>query len=134
MSQENVELIQRFEKLMTEHEAHRDTSGDYAPVLELVDPEIVVRIPPGAPHTGEWVGHDGLIEMMNKLVSAREVVDFETQYLDAGDIVVVLTSLSHRMSPDADVMGPFRMALIYYTRNGKVSGIDVFYEDTSFFN
>ena len=56
MSKANVDVVKRFEELMEAHEAHRNTTGDYAPVLELLDSDISVRVCESLPHGGEWVG------------------------------------------------------------------------------
>src|SRR5438445_8301860 len=93
MSQENVEVVRRFEESMVpslEEEA-ASSEGDFAKILELLDPEVVFRPPPSVPHGGDWVGHDGFVRMGQAFGQAWNMVERPTfEYLDAGGERVVL--------------------------------------------
>lgn len=131
MSQDKIEVVKRFEHLMTEHESTEHPTGDYAEVLETLDPHVVVRVAASLPHGGEWVGHDGFIEMSNAVVGARRVTEPpEFTYLDGGgDYVIVLISFSHEVlnTGDKDSM---RMVEVFTVRDGKITSLDPYYDDT----
>ncbi len=131
MSQENVETVKRFEKLMLAKEAGEDTSDDYSKVLELLTPDVVVRVCPSLPHGGEWIGHDGFVDMSNAIVGARTVTDVpDFTYLDAGgDLVVVIIAFTHEVHDNSEV-APIRMVEIFTLRDGRIASLDPYYEDT----
>jgi hypothetical protein len=129
VSQENVTVVQEFEKLMSARESHLHTDDDYGPILAFLDPGIVVRVCESLPHGGRWVGHEGFMEMGDRIVDARKVVDFTVKYVDGGEHVIVIVSLTHEV--DGKRFDPFRMVNVYTVENGLITGIDSYYEDTS---
>ena len=83
------------------------------------------------PHGGEWVGHDGFVEMSNAIVGARTVTDVpEFTYLDPGDEhVVVIIRFTHEVH-DSGETAQIRMVEIFKLRHGKIASLEPYYEDT----
>jgi hypothetical protein len=133
MSKANVDLVKRFEELMEAHEAHRNTTNDYGPVLELLDPDIRVRVCESLPHGGDWVGYDEFVQMANNAVAARTVTgEPEYTYLDPDDEhVIVLISFMHKVHETGEMIGPVRMVEVFKFRNGKIASLDPYYADTT---
>jgi hypothetical protein len=129
MSRENVELVRRFQESM--ELARSSVEDPYREVLELLDPEIVIRVAASLPHGGEWVGHAGFLAMEKAIVGARRVIgEAMFTYLDAGeDHVVVLIEFMHEVHHSAQV-ARIRMVEIITVRNGRIATLDPYYEDT----
>src|SRR4051794_29574628 len=132
MSQENVEVVRRFQELGTAYESEMEPPSDYSEILELLDPNIVVRVARSLPHGGEWVGHDGFVAMMNSIIGARRVSDEpEIIYLDGGgDYVICLITFNHEVHHAGSEVEPMRMMEVFTVRNGKIATLDPYYEDT----
>jgi ketosteroid isomerase-like protein len=128
MSQENVEIVKRFQELSM---ATMERRGDYRGVLELLDPDVVVRVCASLPHGGEWVGHDGFVQMSNAVAGSRRTTTIpEFTHLDAGgDYVVVLISFMSQALQTRQAV-PIRMVEVFTVRNGKITSLDPYYEDT----
>jgi hypothetical protein len=130
MSHENVDLVKRYLGLMVAYEAHQETPGDYGPVLELLDDHIVVRVPVVLPFGGEWVGHEGFVQMANAAVGARRVTGVpQFTYLDAGDeYVVLLVSYTFEAVPGGKER-QVRMVQVYTVHDSKITSHESYYED-----
>ena len=66
MSQENIDVVKRFETLMVpsleetdDEAAHRQ----HEEILSILDPEVVFFATPSLPHGGTYVGHDAFFKM-----------------------------------------------------------------------
>jgi ketosteroid isomerase-like protein len=111
MSQENVELVEAL------YDAWNTSGGK--PPLELIDPEIVVEVRDGRFLDGTYVGHAGLVELLEAFWSAFKDhrIDVEA-LLPAGDEVVVTVHYYGRGS-SSGVAVNLRAWHVWQWRDGK---------------
>lgn len=115
MSQENVEVVRRSYDAFNR--------GDYAAVLEALDPSIVWEEPDlsGVAFSGEHHGRERVLKKVFEPVR-REVDDFEVvpeEFIDAGDRVVVLGRYRGH-GTDTGVTLDAAFAHVWTMRHGKV--------------
>jgi ketosteroid isomerase-like protein len=139
VSQENVEIVRRFENLMADEEA-RDAAraagrafdeDRMQQVLELLSEDVAFRPFPGMPgHGGDWIGRDGYLEMCEAYGSAWEPAEnLELEYLDGGgDKVVILISFDSRSKITGETV-PVRMVEIITVRDGRITELVPYYHD-----
>ena len=78
MSQENIEVVQRFESLMvpsleeTDHDAAHRRQEE---ILAILDPEVVFFATPSLPHGGTYVGHDAFFKMGEQFRDLWDIAD-----------------------------------------------------------
>ena len=119
MSQENVEIVQAV------YEAWN--AGNMEALRELVDPDIVMRMPEGWPEPGPFVGREAVIRVFEQW---RETFDsYVTELI--GDIIeaadrVVVRQVWHGAGrgPEAHV----ESTVVYTLRKGKVSYSEFFWD------
>jgi ketosteroid isomerase-like protein len=133
LSQENVEVVRRFESLMVPSLAEEDPSEAekrLQEILDLLDPEVAFHACPSLPHGGDYVGHDSFLKMgeqFRELWNTPGGVDL--QYLDAGeDKVVTMASFTFE-SRHTGRSAPNRMVEIVTVRNGKIAELVAYYYD-----
>ncbi len=127
MSEANVELIKRFQQASM---SGMERDDDYREVLDLLHPDVVVRVCRSLPHGGEWRGHDGFVAMSRAVVASRRPLSTPSfTYLDCEPYVVVLiTFMSEALHSSASV--PIRMLEVFTFRDGKIASLEPYYEDT----
>jgi ketosteroid isomerase-like protein len=118
MSEENVEIVRRgFEAW---------NAGDMASVRKTYDPDAVMRYPPGFPEPGPFFGRDaimGQFERLRDALSDRDSLHFVSDFLDAGDRVVI------RFAWRGEGFGPamnLEMSVIYTLRRGRIIEAEFF--------
>jgi ketosteroid isomerase-like protein len=121
VSQADVDVTQQFLKAFS--------SGDIQGVFALVHPEIVVDEGAGLPYEGEFVGPEGLQDLIGKIMSKSEMVVDSFDVSDGGDCAVARLQLIFTARGSGRVVTMPSIEL-YETKDGKVSKIDVFYKST----
>lgn len=125
MSQDNVEIVRRFQQLMVQSYAQEDRTpvGGWGSVLELLDPAISVPVCPSLPHGGHWVGHDGYLKMIDQVTKWRKTSGGRrsSRILDAGDDHVLLVITFESQSVKTGRGFPIRMVELYTLRSGKIT-------------
>jgi len=134
MSQENVEIVKRFETMMVpslEEEDESAAQGGFEQILELLDENVAFRPTSVLPHGGDWIGHDGFMKMGEAFSKAWDLVDgVNFEYLDGGgDKVVILASFTIT-SRETGRSVPVRMVEIVTVRDGKITELVPYYYDT----
>jgi ketosteroid isomerase-like protein len=121
MSQENVEIVRRdyvaFDR------------GDFAAILEDVDPEVAVQAHPRGDE-GKYEGKDGFLRFMTDWIEPFE--DFTQtpeEFTDAGDLVVVRV-LQRARGKGSGVPVESHFWLLHSMRNGKVIKLDLYDNET----
>jgi ketosteroid isomerase-like protein len=137
LSQENVEVVRRFESLMVAEEAEAETADSafvadlVQQALQLLDENVAFRPFSGMPgHGGDWVGRDEFLKMCEAYGSAWEAPEnVVTEYLDAGEekVVVILAFDSRSRLTGRTV--PVRMVEIITVRDGKITELVPYYHD-----
>ena len=134
MSQENVDVVRRFESLMVPSLEEEDAAAAekrLQEVLDLLDPEVAFHATRSLPHGGDYVGHDRFLQMgeqFRELWSLGDGVDLE--YLDGGgDRVITLASFTIE-SRHTGRSVPVRMVEVVTVRDGKITDLEAYYQDT----
>jgi len=134
MSQENVEVVRRFESLMVPSLEEEDPAAAEArlqEVLSLLDPEVAFHATRSLPHGGDYVGHDSFLQMgeqFRELWNLGDGVDLE--YVDAGDDKVITLASFTIESRNTGKSVPVRMTEVVTVRNGKIIELVAYYFDT----
>ncbi len=134
MSQENVEVVKRFEVLMvpsleeTDDEAAQHRQEE---ILSILDPEVVFFATPSLPHGGTYVGHDAFFKMGEQFRALWDIADgVEMEYIDGGgDRVITLASWT-AVSRHTKRSVPVRMVEVVTVRDGRIKELRAYYEDT----
>ena len=134
MSQENVDVVKRFEALMVPSLEAGDPGAAerrLAAVLSILDPEVVFHATPSIPHGGTYVGHDAFVKMGEQFRDLWDIADgVELEYIDGGgDRVITLaswTAVSHITGRSV----PVRMVEIVVVRDGRIKELRAYYDDT----
>jgi ketosteroid isomerase-like protein len=134
MSQENVEVVRRFEALMA---AREDGGPDavqkrFAEIMSLLDENVAFRPTESVPgHGGEWFGHHGFLDMCKAYGTVwHPPEDFEIELRDAGaDTVVVLASFTRRAKATGTSI-PIKMVEIVTVRDGRITELVPYFHDT----
>lgn len=135
MSQNNVDVVRRFEELMAVEEG-ADEGAAFAQsrverAMELLDEAVAFRPFPGMPgHGGDWIGRDGFLEMCKAYGTAWEAARNVTfQYLDAGDDKVVILLSFDSTSKVTGRMVPVQMVEVITLRDGRILELVPYYYD-----
>jgi ketosteroid isomerase-like protein len=134
MSQENVDVVIRFEQSMVPslelEDADAATAG-FEKILALLDAEVVFRPPMSLPHGGDWTGHDGFVEMGQVFNGAWEMIEPpKFDFMDAGGDRVVLIAHFIIKSRETGTHVPVDMVEIVTVRDGKIVELVPYYRDT----
>ena len=110
MSQENVELAQRFLD-------HYNKTGDF--LWEQIDPDVVWVVDPPAFLAGTYRGHEGIRALLRDLGEIFDEVRLEAdEFIDAGDSVVIVGRFRVRGGVSG-ATGTQPIALVSQVRDGK---------------
>jgi ketosteroid isomerase-like protein len=135
VSQENVDVVRQFEEMMVpslEQEDEADARVGLERILELLDENVVFRPPSVLAHGGDWVGHQGFIEMgeaFNRAWELPEGVNFE--YLDGGGDTVVIIASFDLVSKHTGKSAHVEMVEIVTVKDGKMTELVPYYKDTN---
>jgi hypothetical protein len=99
--------------------------------LELLDPAISVPVCPSLPHGGDWVGHDGYLNMIEQVTKWRKTIGGRrsSRILDADDDHVLLIITFESESVKTGRTFPIRMVEVYTLRDGKITELVPYYWD-----
>jgi ketosteroid isomerase-like protein len=119
MSQENVKVVDAMADAWNER--------DMDAFRELLDPDVIVRVPEGWPESGPFVGREAVMRQFERNRESWDADTFEavSDPIDAGDRVVV------RLMWTAVSRGPrtqLEFTAVYTVRNGKVSDQESFWD------
>jgi ketosteroid isomerase-like protein len=119
MSQENVKVVDAMADAWNER--------DMDAFRELLDPDVIVRVPEGWPESGPFVGREAVMRQFERNRESWDADTFEAvgDPIDAGDRVVV------RLMWTAVSRGPrtqLEFTAVYTVRNGKVSDQESFWD------
>ena len=119
MSQENIEVIRGGIEAWN--------AGDMERLLELYDPDVIVRAAPDWPEPGPFVGRDTVMRQFEQLRKTfdRDSLEPVSDFLAAGDRVIV------RMVWRGIGRGPesnMEMTIVYTVRRGLIYGCEYFWD------
>jgi hypothetical protein len=134
VSEENVEVVKRFESLMASRGAVDESTGTRSveKVLELLDENVAFRPSQSVPgHGGDWIGHEGFLKMCKAYAQVWEPPEgLEFEFLDGGgDKVVILASFT-RTGRQTGRSIPIRMVEVVTVRDGKITELVPYFSDT----
>jgi uncharacterized protein len=102
--------------------------GDVDAILDLLDPEVVLRAPESLPWGGTFHGHEGVQEFFGKL--AEEPVENRREvqeYLDAGDRIIVQLRLFGR-AKGGDTETEVPEIHVWTVRNAKLVDLEAIFD------
>jgi hypothetical protein len=129
----NLEVVRQFEDSMVPSLEEEATSagGDFAGILELLDPAVVFRPPPSLPHGGDWTGHNGFVKMGETFGEAWNMARAPTfEFFDVSDGRVLLTASFVLESRETGRTVPVEMVELITVRDGRIVELVPFYRDT----
>ena len=119
MSQENVEVIRAgFEAW---------NAGDMDAYGELLDPDVIIRVPEGWPEPGPFVGREAVLREFKQARDAWAVdaADVISDFVDFGDRVVTRFIWRGKgYGPEASI----ELSCLYTVRNGKHMAFEFFWD------
>jgi ketosteroid isomerase-like protein len=118
---ENVETLRRY---------HERLNGEGELALELVHPEVEVRMFEGSPIPGPYLGHEGLRRWREDVFDVIEDWRLELDDVIAGDdpdVVVALQRFVGRME-HTDLPANFPLAVVVRFRDGLIAGFEGYRE------
>ena len=132
MSQENVDVVRRFEEAMVAAIDNESSGGegDFASILALLDEECVIHGAASLPHGAEQVGHAGFFKLGELFSENWTFIEKPTfVYRDAGDVVLLHATfvLESRVSGKRV---PVEMVELHTVKNGKIVDLMPYYRDT----
>jgi uncharacterized protein len=134
MSQENIDIVKRFEDLMVpslEETDHDASERRLRQILDILDPEVTFYATPSIPHGGTYVGHDAFFKMGEQFRDLWEIGDgVQMEYIDGGGDRVITLAEWTAISRHTGKSVPVRMIEVLKIRDGKIKELRAFYEDT----
>ena len=119
MSQENVEVVRAgFEAW---------NAGDMDAYGELLDPDVIIRVPEGWPEPGPFVGREAALREFKQARDAWAVdaAEMISDFVDVGDRVVMRFIWRGKGSgPEASI----ELSCLYTVRNGKHMAFEFFWD------
>jgi ketosteroid isomerase-like protein len=119
MSQKNVEIVRAgFEAW---------NAGDMDAYGELLDPDVIIRVPEGWPEPGPFVGREAVLRQFKLArdtwtVDAAEMI---SDFVDLGDRVVMrFVWRGKGYGPEASI----ELSCLYTVRNGKHMAFEFFWD------
>jgi ketosteroid isomerase-like protein len=126
MSQQNVEFARRGYAALNETYRNGDVNALLPIAEEMWDPEIVLRTTGAWPESGEWHGHDGVLEFTRDQMEALNSMWIEPEeFIDAGDKVVVFVRFGGQ-ARHTGIDAEFSVAHVWTLREGKALRVDMF--------
>jgi hypothetical protein len=134
MSQENIDVVKRFEDLMVpslEETDHDASEQRLRQILDILDPEVTFYATPSIPHGGTYVGHDAFFKMGEQFRDLWEIGDgVQMEYIDGGGDRVITLAEWTAISRHTGKSVPVRMVEVLTIRDGRIKELRAFYEDT----
>jgi hypothetical protein len=134
MSQENIDVVKRFEDLMVpslEETDHDASEQRLRQILDILDPEVTFYATPSIPHGGTYVGHDAFFKMGEQFRDLWEIGDgVQIEYIDGGGDRVITLAEWTAISRHTGKSVPVRMVEVLTIRDGRIKELRAFYEDT----
>jgi ketosteroid isomerase-like protein len=134
VSQENVDVVKRFEELMvpsldeTDPEASERRLKD---VVSILDPDIVFYASPTIPHGGTYRGYDAFFKMGEQFRDLWDIsAGVELEYIDGGGDLVITLAKWRGVSRLTGRTVPVDMVEVVTVRDGRIKELRAYYEDT----
>jgi hypothetical protein len=129
-----VEVVRKFEEMMVpslEQEDEADARVGFEEILALLDKNVAFRPTSVLPHGGDWIGHQGFIEMGEAFNRAWELpTGVSFQYLDGGGDTVVIIASFDMINKHTGKSVHVDMVEIVTVKNGKITELVPYYYDT----
>lgn len=102
--------------------------GRLEEACSVLHEELVIRVPPGLPYSGDYHGPAGFLDDMARIIELFEPKPVRVDYLAEGEPTVIkilgrFTSRSSGHSLETEIVE------LYYVRDGKISELDIYYKD-----
>lgn len=120
MTEEGGATVRKFYGLIME--------GKLEDACGVLHEELIIRVPPGLPYSGDYHGPDGFLDDMSRIIELYEPVPVRVDYLATGDPVVLkilgrFTSRTTGRSLETDIVE------LFHVRDGKIAELDIYYKD-----
>jgi hypothetical protein len=102
--------------------------GRLEDACDVLHDDLVIRVPPGLPYSGDYHGPAGFLDDMSRITEMFEPKPLQVDYLTDGDPVVLkilgrFTSRASGQSLETDIVE------LFYVRDGKIAELDIYYKD-----
>jgi len=135
VSQENVDVVRRFEQLMVPalEESDAETSDRrLEQVKALLDPDVIFHASPTIPHGGTYRGYEAFFKMGEQF---RDLWDIspgvELEYIDGGGDRVITIAKWTGISKLTGRAVPVDMIEVLTIKDGRIKELRAYYEDTA---
>src|SRR4051794_24716406 len=125
MSQDNVEVVKRFESMMVpslDDDDPQAAEKGFQEILQLLHPDVAFHATKSIPHGGDYIGYDSFRNMSEQFRELWELVGgVELEYVDGGgDRVFTLASFTMQ-SRHTGRRVPVQMVEVVTVRDGKIA-------------
>ncbi len=134
MSQDNIDVVKRFEQLMVPalDESDPEASQRHLEQIKAVlDPDVVFHASPTIPHGGTYRGYDAFFKMGEQFRDLWDIsAGVELQYIDGGGDKVVTLAKWTGVSKLTGKAVPVDMVEVVTVKDGRITELRAYYEDT----
>jgi ketosteroid isomerase-like protein len=134
MSQENINVVRRFEELMVpaldESDAHASQKR-LEEIKAILDPDVVFYASPTIPHGGTYRGYDAFFKMGEQFRDLWDIsAGVELKYVDGGGDTVITLAKWTGVSKLTGKAVPVDMVEVLTLKDGRITELRAYYEDT----
>jgi ketosteroid isomerase-like protein len=134
MSEENVDVVKRFEQLMVpaldESDAHASEQR-LEEIKAILDPDVVFYASPAIPHGGTYRGYDAFFKMGEQFRNLWDIsAGVEIRYIDGGGDIVITLAKWTGISKLTGKSVPVDMVEVLTIKDGRIKELRAYYEDT----
>ena len=124
VSQENVDVVKRFETLMVpaldESDAHA-SEGRLEEIKAILDPDVVFYASPTIPHGGTYRGYDAFFKMGEQFRDLWDIsAGVELAYIDGGGDTVITLAKWTGVSKVTGKAVPVDMVEVLTIKDGRI--------------
>jgi uncharacterized protein len=134
MSQDNVDVVRRFEQLMVPALDESDADASQLRLEQIravLDPDVVFHASPTIPHGGTYRGYDAFFKMGEQFRDLWDIsAGVELEYIDGGGDKVITLAKWTGVSKLTGKAVPVDMVEVVTVKGGRITELRAYYEDT----
>jgi uncharacterized protein len=134
VSQDNVDVVRRFEQLMVPALDESDAEASQQRlerIKAVLDPDVVFHASPSIPHGGTYRGYDAFFKMGEQFRDLWDIsAGVELEYIDGGGDKVITLAKWTGVSKLTGRAVPVDMVEVVTVKGGRIAELRAYYEDT----
>lgn len=104
------------------------TEGRLDDACATLHDDLIIRVPPGLPYSGDYHGRDGFLDDMSRIMGMFDAKPLRVDYLTDDNPVVIkilgrFTSRATGHTLETDIVE------LFHVRDGKIAELDIYYKD-----